>query len=143
VLVSWGIVWAFFGEVSSCYGAMGSTVVKQGKNDSRILSILENFLFRPAQKWFLFWDGLGSNSGGWLRKGLCSSNTEEDTCFANLSKAKPDFFYESEGGEKCASDLMLVTSLWLLAAATLVASTLLKKHERNRRALARARPHQD
>mmetsp|Transcript_13638 Transcript_13638/g.19082 ORF Transcript_13638/g.19082 Transcript_13638/m.19082 type:complete len:770 (+) Transcript_13638:165-2474(+) len=143
VLVSWGLVWAFFGEVSSCYGAMGSVVVEQGKNDSRILSILEKFLFRPAQKWFLFWDGLGNNSGSWLRKGLCSSNTEEDTCFANLSKAKPDFFYESEGGEKCASDLMLVTRVWSLAAATLVASTLLKRHDRNRRALARARPHQD
>mmetsp|Transcript_7706 Transcript_7706/g.11017 ORF Transcript_7706/g.11017 Transcript_7706/m.11017 type:complete len:784 (+) Transcript_7706:258-2609(+) len=143
VLVSWGLVWAFFGDVSSCYGAMGTLVVEKGTNDSSILSILGKSLFRPAQKWFLFWDRLGNNSGSWLRKGLCSSNSDEGTCFANLSKANPDFYYQSEGGEKCASDLMLVSSLWLLAAATLVVSTLLKKHERNRRALARARPHQD
>lgn len=146
VLVSWGLVWAFFGDATRCYGAMGTLQEHKKSPSSKILSVLGTLIFRPAQSWFLMWDRLASNySATWLHKGLCSSvpSQEEGVCFANLSKANSDFYFAEEGGEKCASDLVLVSSLWMMAGCTLVVSTLVKKRERNRRANARVRPHQD
>lgn len=138
VSVSWGLVWAFFGFEESCHGVLGGGYEQTANNEKWILYILRRFVFEPAQSWFLLWDRLADNSGAWLRKGLCSNT--EDSCFAHVSRANPNFFLGEEGQE-CAADLVLVTNLWLLSGATLFVSSLLKKRDRLRRAAARVRHH--
>jgi hypothetical protein len=146
VVVSWGLVGAFFGDTSKCHGVFGSYQISEENNPSYLLTGLRRFILQPAKSWFLMWDSLPLNSGHWLRKALCTPNQEEG-CFEHLHKADADFFFEERDGGRCASDLSLV--VWLFIAAGIVASGnhFWKRRERNRRAARRPvrehRPHQD
>jgi len=144
VVVSWGLVGAFFGGVSKCHGIFGQYKVSMGGH--LLLNGLRSVLLKPAMKWFLMWDRLALNSGPWLRKALCME--QKTGCFEHLHKANADFFFEEQGGAKCASDMNTVA--WLFISAGLVASGnhLWKRRERQRRAARRPmrgepRPHQD
>jgi hypothetical protein len=131
VNVSWGLVWAFFGDVSQCKGVFGPA-----STDSKVLTAVRHFLFVPSQVWFNTWDRLALQTPQWLSRFLCQST---DHCFANSHLGNPDFYLESDS---CASDVMLVSGLWMSAAVVLVITSVLKKHERRARGRAR-RPHQD
>lgn len=131
VNVSWGLVWAFFGDVSQCKGVFGPA-----STDSKVLTAVRHFLFVPSQVWFNTWDRLALQTPQWLSRFLCQST---DHCFANSHLGNPDFYLESDN---CASDVMLVSELWMSAAVVLVITSALKKHERRARGRAR-RPHQD
>ena len=147
VLTSWGLVGAFFGDSSQCYGVLGSRSVPNDGSASFLLNPLRRVVLQPAKSWFLMWDRLGQNSGTYLRKALCTPQTEEG-CFEHLPKANPDFFLQENGGGRCASDLMLVTWLYISAGVVALGNNFWKRRERHRRAARRPgrddhRPHQD
>lgn len=147
VATSWGLVGAFFGDSSQCYGVFGSQTVSSKENPSLILKPIRRVVLQPAKSWFLMWDRLGQNSGPWLRKALCTSQPGEG-CFEHLPKANPDFFLDEFGGGRCASDLMLVAWLYISAGIVALGNSFWKRRERHRRAARRPardehRPHQD
>jgi hypothetical protein len=146
VLMSWGLVGAFFGDTNKCYGFLGMLRVS---NDSQpfLLRSLRVVALQPARSWFLMWDRAAFHAGPWMRKALCTKNPLKSGCFEHLPYANLDFYMTESGGEKCASDLVLVSALWIAAGFALAASNTLKRRERLRRAAARRRheirPHQD
>jgi len=145
VFVSWGLVSAFFGDSTSCRGVFGSYRFSQDSNTSYLLAALRRFVLQPAASWFQMWDNLALNSGRWLRKTLCTQ--QEEGCFEHLHKANADFFFEEFDGENCASDLILVSRLFISAAFVASGSHIWKRRERQRRAARRPvrepRPHQE
>lgn len=146
VVVGWGLVRAFFGDTSSCHGAFGSTDISLENDPTYLLHTLRKLILRPAKSWFLMWDKLALNSGPWLRRALCTS--QPDGCFEHLPKANPDFFFEEFEGGKCASDLSLVSYLFMSAGVVALGNNVWKRRERLRRAARRPardepRPHQD
>lgn len=146
VLVLWGLIGAFFGNPSSCYGVLGNYQLSEGDHLFFFLKQLQRFFLEPAQNWFLMWDRLCLNSAPWVRKIVCMQD-QDGGCFEHLYKADADFLLANEGSGRCASDMLLVS--WLLHAAGLVAggNHLLKRRERHRRAARRpgreVRLHQD
>lgn len=146
VFVCWGLVSAFFGDPSSCHGVMGSISVTRDDSSFKLLNILRSFLLKPATSWFLMWDQLADNSGAWLRRGLCMDQAEG--CFEHLHKANSDFFFEENGGGRCASDMTMVSWLYGSAAIAAAGNHFWKRRERQRRAARRPgrgepHPHQD
>jgi hypothetical protein len=131
VTISWGLVWAFFGDTHQCKGVLGPVSI-----DSSMLSNIGRFVFQPATKWFSMWDRVALNSP--VKNWICVS---EENCFAHSHLANPDFYLEDEN---CASDVLLVSGLWMSSAVVLVVTIILKKYERRVRARGRGRrPHQD
>ena len=146
VIVSWGLVSAFFGDTSACHGVFGSYQVSQDNNPSYLLYGLRKFILQPAKVWFLMWDRLALKSGHWLRKALCTE--QEFGCFEHLHNANSDFFLDEFDGGRCASDLSLVSWLFISAAVVASGNHFWKRRERQRRAARRPirgepRPHQD
>ena len=152
VFVSWGLVNAFFGDPSRCHGITGSyRISKEVEHLPGVLYGLHSLVLKPAEKWFLMCDRLAFSSGSWLKKALCMN--KENGCFEHLHLASSDFFYEENGGAKCAADLNMVS--WLFASAIVVATGthLWKQRERQRRrpqfpgqgmlAQRRGRPHEE
>lgn len=127
VWVSWGLVWAFFGDTHRCVG------VVSGIESAKVKRLLTKFLLIPLQKWFLFWDRLVGNST--LRSWVCSSETTG--CFSHLPYSNPDNLFDEP---KCAVDFSLVFYIWMAAAGTLTGTTVWK---RRRRFNNGPRPHQD
>mmetsp|Transcript_32957 Transcript_32957/g.51093 ORF Transcript_32957/g.51093 Transcript_32957/m.51093 type:complete len:730 (-) Transcript_32957:72-2261(-) len=140
-LVCWGLVGAFFGEPAKCHGSFGSYDIISEDEQPRLLGVFRKVVMKPAEKWFLMWDRLSLNSGPWLRRALCTP--QEEGCFEHLHKANADFFFQEYGGGKCASDLSLVTGLFMVAGFVAVGNHVWKRRERQRRAARRPRPHQD
>mmetsp|Transcript_58977 Transcript_58977/g.170524 ORF Transcript_58977/g.170524 Transcript_58977/m.170524 type:complete len:310 (+) Transcript_58977:2-931(+) len=147
VVVSWGLVGAFFGDTSHCHGVLRShSPSLEDGQPPLIFHTLHNIILKPAQRWFLMWDRLASNSTTpWLRRALCTQ--QESGCFEHLHKANADFFFEEYGGSQCASDLKMVATLYACAGAVAVSTHLWKRRERQRRARrpmrGEPRPHQD
>ena len=149
VVLSWGLVFAFFGDTSHCHGVLGSYSLSQDENPIILLRGLRTLVLKPAQSWFIMWDRLAWNSGPWLRRALCMPEHENSVgCFEYLHKANADFIFEGYEGGKCAADLNLVSWLFIVAGVVAVGSPFWKRRERQRRAARRplrgeARPHQD
>ncbi|CAB9501273.1 expressed unknown protein [Seminavis robusta] len=150
VIISWGIVRGFFGQPKECYGAMGTKDISM--NDLpryTLLNFARKAILKPGQVYYLLWDGLAYGLGSWsswIRKPLCTEQfhynetTIEGICFEHLPHVNADFFLAEAGGQRCASDLLLVLWLYVAAGFALVGSTLWKRRERQRRLAAR-RPH--
>jgi hypothetical protein len=141
VVVSWGLVGAFFGDTSRCHGVFGNYKISPEDTPSVLIRALQRFILKPAMSWFLMWDRLALNSGRWIRKALCTE--QEEGCFEHLYKANADFFLEEYDGGRCASDLSLVSTIFMSAGVVASCSHLLKRRDRQRRAARRPRPHQD
>jgi hypothetical protein len=152
VVVSWGLVSAFFGDPSGCHGVFGGySISREVEHLPGVLYGLHTLVLKPAERWFLMWDRLAFNSGPWLKKALCMN--KESGCFEHLHLATSDFFYVEQGGAKCAADLNMVA--WLFGSAIVVATGthLWKQRERQRRrphfpgqgmfAQRRGRPHEE
>mmetsp|Transcript_1739 Transcript_1739/g.2873 ORF Transcript_1739/g.2873 Transcript_1739/m.2873 type:complete len:502 (-) Transcript_1739:175-1680(-) len=142
VLVSWGLVGAFFGDPSSCYGVVGGIHLEEGKASYIFLQKLRTVLLKPAQNWFLMWDHAASNSGSWFRRVLCMPS-QENGCFEHSYKADADFLFDSGSEGRCASDTLLVFFLLGLTMCVAAGNHFWKRRERQRRAARRPRPHQD
>lgn len=150
-VVSWGLVKGFFGDSSACRGALGSFDVTEEQLSSSFntLRSIRAVLLRPGEAYYLMWDRLPFMLGSWVSTAFCT-NEETHGCFKHLPDANADFFLQEEtGGGRCASDLVLVMWLYIAAVFTLSGSTVWKRHERQRRAVARrpargeARLHED
>ena len=142
VLISWGLLGAFFGDFSSCYGVLGKIPVEMGDRFYPPMHALQRFVLKPAQHWFSMWDRAASNSGPWIRRVLCMPN-QQDHCFEHSWKADADFLFDSNNEGRCASDMLFAGCLM---QATLIVATgnhFWKQRERQRRAARRPRPHQD
>ena len=148
VIISWGVVRGFFGDVTQCYGALGTKEValETLPEDYRVLNFARKAILKPGQAYYLFWDRLACACGPWVRRVLCtkqyksSGELMDDICFKHLPHVNGDFFLAEYGGQRCASDLSLVLSLYIASGFALVGSTLWKRRERQRRLAAR-RPH--
>lgn len=147
VIISWGMVRGFFGQPNQCFGAMGTKEVSIDKLPRySLLNFARKVILKPGQAYYLFWDRLAYASGSWIRKPLCTKRFHEhgaaikEVCFEHLPHADADFFLAAKGGQRCASDLLLVLRLYISAGFALVGSTLWKRRERQRRLAAR-RPH--
>lgn len=147
VIISWGVVRGFFGSPSQCYGAMGTKDLSLDDLPRySLLNFARKFILKPGQAYYLFWDRLAFASGSWIRKPLCTKQyhingaTIKGICFEHLPHVNADFFLAENGGQRCASDLLLVLWLYISAGFALVGSTLWKRRERHRRLAAR-RPH--
>jgi hypothetical protein len=142
VVVSWGLLGAFFGDSSRCYGVFGSLQLSEGHHWYDILRRLQTFILEPAKNWFLMWDRAASNSGSWPRKILCMPQ-QEVGCFEHLYKADSDFLFDEENGGRCSMDMIVVFTLLQFAAVVAAGNHFWKRRERQRRAARRPRPHQD
>ena len=164
--VSWGLVQGFFGHAQACHGSLGRRVVvsetEEGglaADSSWTLVWLQRLLLQPAEKYYLFWDGLALNSGkwvgSWLPSILClppSNNNKDEAagCFEYLPHATANFFVTTtttdtaveqpdetvnlgDAPAKCAADLLLVWYLYAAALMAYVASALYKQRERRQR----------
>ena len=118
--VCWGLVGGFFGDTSKCRGAFGSIGIANEDEQPLLLRSLRRVVIQPSETWFLMLDRIGLNSGKWGRWMLCME--QEDGCFEHLHKANADFYSEEHGGGKCASDLSLVSSMFLTAGAVAAGS---------------------
>jgi len=167
-MISWGLVWSFFGVSDQCWGVFGqwSEDISVDNNEMRGLKIISpllhgmrKFLFNPARVWFSMCNRAAAKTGP-MARWICSAENfvaEDGTgCFQTAGNANPDFFLPEHNGEKCAADLVTVASFWGAASTVLVAGSILKRRERDRRAAGRAggraragrnvgepRPHQD
>eukprot|EP00934_Nitzschia_sp_Nitz4_P006696 Nitzschia sp. Nitz4//scaffold1_size375055//338367//340604//NITZ4_000336-RA/size375055-augustus-gene-0.696-mRNA-1//1//CDS//3329541225//6686//frame0 len=137
VVVTWGIIGGFFGDNSQCRGVFGSLVMDDVSLSSKLLNMISRIVLKPAAGWFRMWDSLALNSGPWGRWALCMD--QEVGCFEHVHKANADFILPEEGGEKCASDLKMVTLLYLSAGLVAVANHSWKQRDRQRRAARRPR----
>jgi hypothetical protein len=152
-IISWGLVKGFFGNASACYGTVGSyNVTLDDVSSSYLLRGLRSLLLGPAQRVYLAWDRIFLNS--WFRSMVCTapldgSEVQRATCFEHLPHANADFFLVEGAGGKCASDLLLVTALYMAAGVVFAGSALWKQHERHqrrrhgRRPVRGPHPHQD
>lgn len=147
VIISWGVVRGFFGSPSQCYGAMGMKEISaEDLPKYGLLNFARKVILKPGQAYYLFWDRLAFASGSWIRRPLCTKQEDEDgaeidgICFEHLPHVNSDFFLKENGGQRCASDLLLVLWLYVTAGFALVGSVLWKRRERQRRLAAR-RPH--
>merc|ERR1712238_436270 len=62
VVVSWGLLGAFFGDSSKCHGVFGSLQLSEGHHLYHTLRKLQTFILEPAKNWFLMWDRAASNT---------------------------------------------------------------------------------
>jgi hypothetical protein len=128
LVISWGIVWAFFGRSESCFGMVG------GSSGGRLSNGIHRMILNPARTYFLFWDRVALRFDR-IATWLCTSEAE-GTCFPYLGQASP---YNLIDFPKCTSDLELVATVWLTAGVTLLTSALWRKRRRN----GGPRPHDD
>jgi hypothetical protein len=142
VVLSWGLVGAFFGNSSGCFGVLGNIPMEEGDKLFSSLKTLQRFALTPAQNWFLMWDRAAANSGPWLRRVLCMPN-QESYCFEHSWKANSDFLFDSETEGRCVSDMVLVLGLFKATLFVAAGNHFWKRRERQRRAARRPRPHQD
>jgi len=142
VVVSWGLLGAFFGDSSKCYGVLGSEQLSDEDQLFHFLKKLQSSMLEPAKNWFLAWDRLALGLGVWPKKILCMPG-QEVGCFEHLHKANSDFLSDKVDGGRCSMDMVLVSSL--VQGATLMAAGnhYWKRRERERRAARRPRRHQD
>ena len=132
-LVSWGLIRGYFGDGSACQGTLGSyDVMAEDLNLTLVLRVAHKGVFQPAARYYLFWDRLCHQTFPWLRRAICIPSSDE-ACFEHLPHVNPDFFLREEGGGECAADLLMVVWLYATAAFTFVATSILKKRERDRR----------
>jgi len=142
VIISWGLLRAFFGDSSRCCGLFGSLNLSENHHLYPILRKLQEFILEPAKNWFLMWDRAALNSGTWPRKILCMPQQEEG-CFEHLYKANSDFLFNEVDGGRCSMDTILVVTLLQVTALVAAANHYWKRMERQRRAARRPRMHQD
>jgi hypothetical protein len=142
---SWGLVQGFFGSPNKCYGVMRGIIVSESKVH-RLLYFIATSLLRPTQFIYVWLDSVPLRST-LLKSALCSRET--DGCFAHLPDL--DFFLESNDGQACAGDLVLVTGIYVLAYVVFLGAMAWKHHDRARRnqggprnqQRGALRPHQD
>jgi hypothetical protein len=158
--ISWGLVWAYFGDNSMCRGYM--TKLFPFKEGSMAIfypavMLLRILLFRPGKSLIYFVDKMLLNSRPFLRQFLCAEmNTcalfsdaqscvlQNPTCFRTTKAVNPDFYRpEYAGSSKCAADMDTVLFFWFLAAIIVLAGLFSNRRERQRRLLARERLHND
>ena len=144
-LISLGLLRAFFGKPGSCYGASGRYAVSADDLSSTfLLRFLHWVLFKPSEYFFRFIDSKFASILRWT--GSCT-HKEGSKCLEHIGSANASFFIRSDpseeaiGAEQCASDLLLVCSLYIAAALSFVFSSMLKQHERQLR--RRRHLHQD
>jgi len=142
VIVSWGLLAAFFGDSSRCYGVLGSQQLSEEDQLFQFLQRVQRSVLEPAKNWFLMWDRLALGFGAWPRKILCMPG-QEVGCFEHLYKANSDFLLDEVNGGRCSMDMVLVASLLQGAALVAAGNHYWKRRERQRRAARRPRRHQD
>jgi len=142
VVVSWGLLAAFFGDSSRCYGVLGSQKLSEEDQLFQFLERIQKSVLVPAKNWFLMWDRTALSSGTWPRKILCMPG-QESGCFEHLHKANSDFLFDEINGGRCSMDMVLVSSLLQSAALVAAGNHYWKRRERQRRAARRPRRHHD
>jgi len=126
VFISWGVVWAFFGDTDQCWGAFGPMSAGwQNGMWFKWLSLMDSFLLKPAKKWFLLCDKLALTSNRWISGSICTvdDDSEVEGCFPFLKLADSDFYHD----ESCASDVLSVTVIWTAAAWVSITTSLFKR----------------
>lgn len=142
VFISWGLLGAFFGDASRCYGVLGSQQLSDEDQLFQFLQRMQKSVLEPAKNWFLMWDRLILGYGAWPRKILCMPQ-QDVGCFEHLHKANSDFLFDEVNGGRCSMDMILVSSLLQGAALVAAGNHYWKRRERQRRAARRPRRHQD
>jgi len=142
VIVSWGLLGAFFGDSSRCYGVLGSQQLSKEDQLFQFLQRMQKSILEPAKNWFLLWDRTALSSGAWPKKILCMPR-QDLGCFEHLHKANSDFLFDEFNGGRCSMDMILVSSLLQGAALVAAGNHYWKRRERQRRAARRPRRHPD
>lgn len=142
-LISLGLLRAFFGDSSKCYGVFGSLQLSEDDQFYQFLRKVQRAILDPAKNWFLMWDRFVLSYGPRTRNVLCMPRQEDIGCFEYLPKADSGFLFDEENGGKCSMDMILVTSLLQGAAVVAAGNHYWKRRERHRRAARRPRPHHD
>lgn len=136
VRVSAGLVWGFFGEIDRCNGVWASEEKTTGVLDAS----LSRFILSPLQQYFFVWDS-ALTSREYLARYFCrqqdpSVEGSRAICFAHSPVEDVNDLWDHP---KCASDLRLLSWLWIAGAASLLLTDLWKKRRRHNR----HRQHQD
>jgi len=143
VRLLWGLLGAFVGIPHCCVGMVPVTGLQwEHQKRNTLLSGLHQFILKPAERWFLMWDGLALNSGSWFRRVLCIPN-QENGCFEHSHKVNAGFLFDEETEGHCASDILVLFYLLLATVIVALGNNIWKRRERQRRAARRPRVHQD
>ena len=131
-LLSWGLLRAFFGNSSACYGVAGKySVSAEDLSSTYLLRFLHWSVFSPSEFVFRSLDSKIAGALNWT--GMCTVK-EGTGCLEHLGNSNASFFLrDTPHNEQCAADLLLVSSLYIAAVCSFVGSTALKHHERQQR----------
>lgn len=150
-VITWGLIQSFFGNSNACHGVIGAYNINASDlaSTSSMLKWFQLLILRPMKSLYLIVDkGCLEYSGAWVRRLLCDQRSlvhlfplvdesefsnDKAGCFEHIPFANENFFLEENGGEKCAADLVLVLSLYHLAAVSYIISALAKHEERRQR----------
>lgn len=134
--LTWGLIRGFFGEASACHGSLGNYEItaEDVASGVSLVRLFQTVILKPAKWLYLSLDNFFLvYTGRWIRSALCRNDRESIGCFEHLPHANENFFLQEEGGEKCAGDLVLLLSLYLLALVSFAGSAIAKSHERRQR----------
>ncbi len=149
--VTWGLIQSFFGNPNACFGVIGvyDITASDLPSTSLMLRWFQILILKPMKTFYLVVDkGCSHYLGTWGKRLLCDERSllhlfpwdgeveytnDKVGCFEHIPFANENFFMKEHGGEKCAGDLVMVLSLYHLAAVSFIISTLAKHEERRQR----------
>lgn len=170
--VSSGLVRAYFGDTSQCWGVWSQftataesddgsegTVLKGPFYPSVLNKVLIDVPLRQIQLWYLKWDFILSRFGFISRSFICTPGPDGNTDYSEIGcspatrNINPQFYLEEERGQHCSADMAFVMGTWFMSLCVIVLGHVYRQIRGARRnALnaaaaavhrGRRRPHQD
>ena len=157
--ISSGLVRAYFGDASKCWGLFSTTPFEEDEGSPtlkgpfyppQLNKIILDVPLRQVQLWYLKWDFILAKLGPISHRFLCVPGPDGSTDYPTIgcspsTRAINPKFYEDE---HCSSDLSLLVGVWMSAVWVLAMGHLYKQLRGARRNVAaahrgRRRPHQD
>lgn len=124
-LISWNIIWGFFGRHNYCTG-LPKTLVALPEVSTPVILHLITRAFTVIDSILQFSDRMVVRNLSILCK------RDSQSCFSTISSMDPQFLLE-ERGAACARDVTALMPLWMLAGMILLFGVLFKKRDRDRR----------
>jgi hypothetical protein len=154
--VSSGVVRAYFGDSSQCWGVLASATSSWAASAAVKGPFIDSasnkafaVLLHYAQLYYKKWDFLCARAGFLSRQFLCTPTVDGNTDYASIGCSPPvrninTYFYLED--ENCRADVAMVGGLWVAAILVLFLEHVYREYRVRRRVAVhrgRRRPHQD
>ena len=140
--LSWGQVNGFFGSNQECLGIFSNIGDSPGDqhdyhqlNNRLLLKIMSSEIFGTIHYFLNLLDKIVSSlAPSFLRGLLCSGGTGPNAfCFETIQRSNPNYYM---GEENCASDLLLLTFVYVMAFMITMSGFIFSRRDRDRRGRA-------